>query len=238
MRILAAAAFTLLAGLARGQSYGPDDQVLTIGVAEFRGLRPNIHADGYLYNAAVDSDTYRATVRLPRGALIERLCLYTRTSPGQTVSAKLVASKLVLGGGGGPAELVIPGSAVQSASVDGYGLFCTDPFAYTVTGTIDVDGDGGQDSVQFSVEVDLPTNFGFGAVRITWKRQVSPPPATATFGDVPLDSPYAQFIEALKASDITGGCQQAPLLYCPDRPITRAEMAVFLAKGLGLHWSE
>jgi hypothetical protein len=63
---------------------------------------------------------------------------------------------------------------------------------------------------------------------------VSPAPATATFLDVPTNHPFFQFIEALHASGITGGCQSAPPLYCPDNPVTRGQMAVFLAKALGL----
>ncbi len=142
----------------------------------------------------------------------------------------------MLGAGGNPATLVIPNSSVQSVSNIGYGYYCTDALAHTLRGTIDVDGDGTPDVAAYYVEANVPDSLGLGAVQITWRRQVSPQPATATFGDVPLDNQYSAFIEALKASDVTGGCQQVPLLYCPDRPITRAEMAVFLAKALGLHW--
>ena len=71
---------------------------------------------------------------------------------------------------------------------------------------------------------------------ITWTRQVSPAPATATFNDVPTDHPFFQFVEALAKSGITGGCAASPPLYCPDAPLTRGQMAVFLAKGLGLQW--
>ena len=63
---------------------------------------------------------------------------------------------------------------------------------------------------------------------------VTPAPPTASFNDVPTSHPYFQFIEALKASGITGGCQASPPLYCPDNPVTRGQMAVFLAKALGL----
>jgi hypothetical protein len=65
-------------------------------------------------------------------------------------------------------------------------------------------------------------------------RPVSPAPGTATFNDVPTTHPFFQFIEALHASGITGGCQASPPLYCPDNPVTRGQMAVFLAKALGL----
>ena len=62
--------------------------------------------------------------------------------------------------------------------------------------------------------------------------QVSPAPGAPSFGDVPPSHPFFQFIEALKASGITGGCGGGN--YCPDNPVTRGQMAVFLAKALGL----
>ena len=73
-------------------------------------------------------------------------------------------------------------------------------------------------------------------VRAQWERQVSPAPAVATFNDVPANHPFFQFVEALSASGITAGCNAAPPLYCPDAPLTRGQMAVFLAKGFGLQW--
>jgi hypothetical protein len=71
---------------------------------------------------------------------------------------------------------------------------------------------------------------------IGYQLRVSDPPATASFNDVPTDHPFFQFVEALAASGITAGCGAAPPLYCPDAPLTRGQMAVFLAKALGLHF--
>jgi hypothetical protein len=70
--------------------------------------------------------------------------------------------------------------------------------------------------------------------RVVDALQVSPAPLIPSFNDVPTNHPFFQFIEALKASGITGGCQAAPPLYCPDSSVTRGQMAVFLAKALGL----
>ena len=72
------------------------------------------------------------------------------------------------------------------------------------------------------------------AVRLGWRRQVSPAPGTATFSDVPVGHSFHQFVEALAASGITGGCGGGN--YCPDTALTRGQMAVFLAVALGLHW--
>jgi hypothetical protein len=46
--------------------------------------------------------------------------------------------------------------------------------------------------------------------------------------------PQFQFIEALYAYGITAGCGSGN--YCPDAPLTRGQMAVFLAKAPGLQW--
>jgi hypothetical protein len=73
-------------------------------------------------------------------------------------------------------------------------------------------------------------------VAIRYVRQVSPAPPSATFDDVPSNHPYFRHIEALFDSGITAGCSAVPPMFCPDRAITRGEMAVFLAKALGLHW--
>ena len=77
----------------------------------------------------------------------------------------------------------------------------------------------------------------FGFVEVWWRRTVSDPPATPTFADVPNGHPFYQFVEALGASGITGGCGDGSV-YCPDAALTRGQMAVFLAKALGLHWPE
>jgi hypothetical protein len=61
-----------------------------------------------------------------------------------------------------------------------------------------------------------------------------PPPAVGVFGDVPISNGFAPWIEQLYADGITSGCSTSPLLYCPSNPVTRAEIAVFLVRVLGL----
>jgi len=50
------------------------------------------------------------------------------------------------------------------------------------------------------------------------------------FDDVPVDYWAVNFIEDLAASGITAGCGNDN--YCPDDPVTRAQMAVFLERGI------
>jgi hypothetical protein len=73
-----------------------------------------------------------------------------------------------------------------------------------------------------------------GAI-VGYKLQVSPAPASATFGDVPTGHAFFRFVEALYRSGITAGCGGGN--FCPDTPVTRGQMAVFLAAALGLHFS-
>jgi beta-N-acetylhexosaminidase len=57
----------------------------------------------------------------------------------------------------------------------------------------------------------------------------------ATFSDVPTGHPFFRFIEALARSGITSGCGGGN--FCPDAPLTRGQIAVFLSLGLGLHFA-
>ena len=57
----------------------------------------------------------------------------------------------------------------------------------------------------------------------------TPPAATGTvFADVPADYWAASWVEQLALEGITGGCGNGN--YCPDAPITRAEMSIFLLR--------
>jgi hypothetical protein len=94
-----------------------------------------------------------------------------------------------------------------------------------------------RDDKEYMIHVEQAGNQTmewFGYVSVHWHRNVSPAPATATFNDVPTSDPAFQFIEALAASGVTTGCGGGN--FCPDAPLTRRQMAVFLSKALGLHW--
>jgi hypothetical protein len=233
--------------VARAQAYGDHPQVLTVGVSQFKGLDgATAHvggSDGYLYNP--DPGTYSyyfAPLPLPEGASIQKVCLFANdsdTAPFGYAQAYLVAVKLVPLDGS-PATVAIPDASVISSADIGYQYQCSADFSYTLRSSIDIDGDQVVDSVVYYVELYLPyrsqNTLSFGGAQITWKRQVSDPPALPTFLDVPSSHPFYQYIEALAASGITGGCGSGN--YCPNSPLTRGQMAVFLAKALGLHWAE
>jgi Glycosyl hydrolase family 26/S-layer homology domain len=60
----------------------------------------------------------------------------------------------------------------------------------------------------------------------------TPPPATGLFADVPATAAAAPWIEQLALEGISGGCGDGN--FCPDDPVTRAQMAVFLVRTFSL----
>jgi hypothetical protein len=54
--------------------------------------------------------------------------------------------------------------------------------------------------------------------------------ASHQFDDVPDSAIYHNQVDFLADSQITSGCQVTPPLYCPDLPVTRAQMALFLQR--------
>jgi hypothetical protein len=127
-------------------------------------------------------------------------------------------------------EPVQPGTVASTifqsgaAATPGCGLYSI-PLSRTVSNSAE----------KLLIDVNVgPGDVSFSSVRLHYMLQVSPAPGTATFGDVPTDHPFFQFVEALAASGITAGCGNGN--YCPDTPLTRGQMAVFLSKALGLHF--
>jgi len=56
----------------------------------------------------------------------------------------------------------------------------------------------------------------------------TPPPCTGVFPDVACPGPFTDWVERLAAEGVTAGCGGGN--YCPDAPVSRAQMAVFLLK--------
>ena len=162
---------------------------------------------------------YYATLDLPAGAVIDYIGVNNTTSSDGVLGFALYqrdrhAAKNVLANFSFPAH--------------GWDTDFAGPLAILVPNHSDKE-------LVLNVEQAASPDFQYFAwVEIWWHRTVSPPPATASFGDVPTGHPFFQFIEALRASGITAGCGVAK--YCPDSPLTRGQMAVFLAKALGLHY--
>jgi len=69
-------------------------------------------------------------------------------------------------------------------------------------------------------------------IRATHGVAFEPPGATGVFDDVPVSHPLARWIEMLARDQVTTGCGLGN--YCPDAPVTRGQMAVFLVRAFNV----
>jgi hypothetical protein len=169
-----------------------------------------------------DGTHYYTTLDLPAGSVIDFIGVNTAT----TVDAAMGFTLHFRDHLGGTAPL-----ASFSFPAHGFGTDYAGPLGILIPANIDR---------VFVLDVEqapgLVDHQFFGYVEIWWRRVVSDPPATPTFGDVPTSHPLYPFVEALAKSGITAGCAGGN--FCPDAPLTRGQMAAFLSKALGLHWRE
>lgn len=198
-----------------------DEQVVTVNAFEFIpwSSTDEFTADNSAYRWLTSGGPVLAGVRFPSGALATAIeiegCDTNATSNlllglfKTSGIVQLLRSLESSGSGCGVWSAPLPEPVTMSAA-DSYALQIFQDSAYD--GTVK-----------------------FKAVRVYYILQVSPAPGTATFADVPVGSPLHQYVEALVAAGITAGCGGGD--FCPNTPVTRGQMAVFLAKALGLHWA-
>jgi hypothetical protein len=171
----------------------------------------------------LSSSDMRAPLHLPGGAIIDYLEIdfYDLLDPEDI--------QLFIVNCGSLGDFCHNVANINSFANPGYGAISTSGINYQVDNLL------GSLALKAIFGANSPNLTLVGAI-VGYRLQVSPAPANATFVDVPTNNIYFQFIEALVASGITSGCVVSPPQFCPDRPITRAEMAVFLAKALGLNF--
>lgn len=93
------------------------------------------------------------------------------------------------------------------------------------------------DATCINVESNENNNV-YGPVTLTVIEATDPPPPPGECGHVFRDVGTAywacSFIETLSRNGVTGGCRvdSTGKDYCPDDPVTRAQMAVFLERGI------
>jgi S-layer homology domain len=173
-----------------------------------------------LYRTNMTGGTqFEAPLRLPEGALVSYLEM---TSCNSTAMGSMGTGFKTVNG---QTWNLIPGPFVFMA---GCGVTSVNITPVQIDNT----------TTAYTIEASFPLVDQFTTLvsyRVGYKLQVSPPPGTATFGDVPTTHLFFQYVEALAAAGITSGCGGGN--FCPDAAVTRGQMAVFLSKALGLHWA-
>jgi len=166
--------------------------------------------------------SFNTNVLLPDGARLRAMGIHGCLSTG-SIAVQLLRFPLPEGS---PV-------ALGSFTITPLGV-CRNAFADLAQETID--------NFNFTYHLQVVVNgtdehVRFSAARVGYFLQVSPAPAVATFNDVPTGHPFFPFIQAMVAAGISGGCSVSPPLYCPDNFVTRGQMAVFISRALGLHFS-
>lgn len=181
-----------------------------------------------IYPAADGSLYLGFPIHLPQGASMQ----YTRIYYSVPSASDVIGAGLHKVSGTGVRTMVVDmttSSSAAGAQMDQFG-----PFSETV----DNQPSGGYTYV-FLV-IPGRTAAGYEEIfnlYVYYKLQVSPAPGAASFTDVPTTHWAFQFVEALKDSGITVGCNPPTNnKFCPESAVTRGEMATFLARALGLHW--
>jgi len=222
------------------QTFGPSPQELTIPWSAFTPAE-----SGYAFGSvdlgglAPQTDgeqRWSAPIVLPSGSVVQELDALVRdTDASSDIDVTTTMYCFPIGATIGSGAFGM--GFATSSGLNGEGLVAiANPF-----GTSPLTGRGDCNSFAsyfyYVVTVTLrTTNHSLAGVHIKWSRTVSPAPSEGTFADVPTSHPFFQFVEALAASGITAGCGSGN--YCPDAALTRGQMAVFLAKALGLYWPQ
>ena len=145
------------------------------------------------------------------------------------------------------AGVVAPGAAVSDPGGSGDGLVAVGPGGFS-----DVDEGsvhGSAVGVLAAVGVFGGTECGEGlfcpdeplrrSVMAVWLVRIldgadTTPVVSGVFSDVDYAEGYAPFADRLSELGVTRGCATGPLRYCPDRSVTRGQMAAFLVRAFGL----
>ena len=206
------------------QQFGTQDYTITtISAVGFGAYYVSPNLSAYCPpDVCTGGDHWYAALDLPAGTVIDYIGVNTATTVDSAMGFTLHFRDHL----GGRAELASFSFPAHDFATDIIG-----PLGILIPANIDR---------AFVLDVELAPGLAdyqfFGYVEIWWRRVVSDAPATPTFGDVPGAHPFYQFIEALAKSGISGGCGSGN--FCPESPLTRGQMAAFLSKALGLHWSQ
>ncbi len=188
---------------------------------------------GYIYHIAGSTGFFDQAINLPSGAVIDGVTTFFYDQD-PTENVLLGLYRVTMTGTAQPTntELLAVGSTGTGGFQAGYHALAAPETVRNY--------EGEQMNSYLLWAMMFPSgyagNLAFGGVTVWYRLQISPAPASATFSDVPTDYWAFRHVEALAASGITAGCGGGN--FCPENYVKRSEMAVYLAKALGLHWPD
>ena len=233
------------------QAFGPNSVWTSIGAPQFMPRSgtsaPTYSSHGYVYPKSTDnSGFYWAQLYLPNGAEVQSMYMPVYdNNDNSNITVELwgvqAYSQFLTFGDSTPESKAFGAASSGSTATPGYTnltITPTEPLVIHEYTDFNKDGSG---NTYFYIRVVTSRDAAaavddirfFGAA-VQWARTIAPAPASASFDDVPTNYWAFREIEALADSGITSGCDASN--FCPDDNVTRAQMAAFLARALGLHW--
>lgn len=225
--------------------YGTGAQWMVYSAAEFHASEPNCSIEyysnyNYMRPAACSggwAGYYELPIHLPEGAKIYsmRLIAFDNDATNDISLSLNRATQSPYYAGSGSSNTYTINNTVSTTGQQTYEQGITGSFTPMTFDTYDYPAS--TDAVFFSLRVIIPassSSLTFHSVQLYWQRQSAPAPATATYSDVPTSDPFFNDVEQLSKSGITQGCGGGK--FCPNSAVTRAQMAAFLHRALGLHW--
>lgn len=205
--------------LVRAEDFLPPNSSITYSTVNTGGIM--------VYQTSTSSADWWARVHVPAGSLLQAVELQACDT---SATGAILFGMARMDAPGATGSNITPVGTTGTAYASGCAFFTVTP-----SSPVTVDNYNKSYVLFLNFSGTYSTALKFGAFRVYYKLQVSPAPATATFTDVPTTHGAFRFVEALVAAGVTGGCGGGN--YCPDAPLTRGQMAIFLSTALGLHWS-
>jgi hypothetical protein len=213
-------------------AWGPQQGVTWIAASKFNtrltSAAPVLtYAGNFFFSSpgSASPQRYYAQLDVEPGLVVEHLtCIYNDNSAVNDVGFSWYRYTLDLATGSSTSETIDSFTSTGSSGVNYDFLLGDVPMT--------VFDEANNDLINHHIAADVASDTSIAGCWAFWHRQVAPAPPAATFADVPTDHPFFRFVEALVASGITAGCGSGN--YCPDLPVTRGQMAVFISLALGL----
>jgi hypothetical protein len=187
------------------------------------------YAGNFFFNSpgTVGTQRYYAQIDVEPGSLADLItCVYNDGSATNNVTFTWYKYTTNVSTGASSAQTLATFTSAGSAGIDFEFL---DPASDQTISTLELPFT----LFNHYIAADVASDTSITGCWVFYKRQVAPAPSTATFpNDVPTTSPIFRFVEALATTGVTGGCGAGS--FCPDQPVTRGQMAVFLAVALGM----
>jgi hypothetical protein len=209
------------------ESFGQNYQATWIGAQDFDPMDGSIAYNrgpsgiGSFRCRTSGANWFDGTIRLPSGANLYIMRVFYYNPSAQPIYFFL--HRTAVSESNGVAPSVVQIGPAPSTSAGGYGnIYGT--YNTIIANRYNI----------YNARINLGTNSCVIGARLFWYRQIRTGLSTPFVDIGGLSQNFKDSIGALYASGITTGTSS--ITYSPNNPVTRGQMAAFLARALGLYW--